>query len=113
LNASIGITVDAAVALCNELALAGCRIVRLRRLQAAHPLPRLVHLVEPDEHAAFAPQHAVHAALAQALLQLCRVAFDHQRAIALHLHDGHGLKRSSIRQRSMTYARCTGAHCSC
>ncbi|KRC22713.1 hypothetical protein ASE28_26060 [Acidovorax sp. Root219] len=87
LNASIGITVAAAVALCNELALSGCRIVRLRRLQATQQLPRLVHLIEPDEHAALVQQHAVHAALAQALLQLCGVAFDHQRAVALHLHD--------------------------
>ncbi len=31
-------------------------------------------------------------------------------SMTLHLHDWHGLKRSSIRLRSMTCARCIGAH---
>ncbi|MGV3679097.1 MAG: hypothetical protein ACO1PM_05170, partial [Acidovorax sp.] len=55
-------------------------------------LPRLAHLVEPDKHATLSPQHALHAAFAQALLQLYGVALDHQRAVALHLH-AHGVER--------------------
>ncbi|KRC20428.1 hypothetical protein ASE31_26015 [Acidovorax sp. Root217] len=58
-----------------------CAFAYLRRvgLGCTQQLPCLVYLVEPDEYAALTPQHAVYPALAQALLQLCRVAFDHQR----------------------------------
>ncbi|MBB6564119.1 hypothetical protein HNP48_006845 [Acidovorax soli] len=126
LNASIVITVAAAMAFCNEVALACCDLLphHCRRWghssaaisggqRVAQQLPRLAHLVEPDKHATLAPQHALHAALAQALLQLYGVALDHQRAVALHLHDGHGLQRTHIRRvrwRAMRRARSTGTH---